>query len=157
MLIESPHHFAHLLQVLKQSLWSMILNTLIDFIHVYSPRAGTDNPLRTNFWCQQKALITLPICCRFKKNCFEVQFYIHFFHVSPYVYHPGQGQTIHWGQVLMTTERPFLFAYMLQVWKWSLRNLILFTFLMILYMYTVWQKKRYSKKSKLFYSNSNFE
>ena len=36
----------------------------------------------------------------------------------------------------MTTERPFLFAHMLQVSKWSLRNLILYTFLMILYMYT---------------------
>ena len=35
----------------------------------------------------------------------------------------------------MTIERPFLFAHMLQVSKWSLRNLILYTFLMILYMY----------------------
>ena len=39
---------------------------------------------------------------------------------------PGRG---------MTTERPFLFAYMLQVAKWSLQNLILYTFLMILYTY----------------------
>ena len=36
---------------------------LNDFIHVYSPRPGTDNPLGTKFWCQQKFLITLPICC----------------------------------------------------------------------------------------------
>ena len=35
----------------------------------------------------------------------------------------------------MTTERPFLFAHMLQISKWSLRNLILYTFLMISYMY----------------------
>ena len=35
----------------------------------------------------------------------------------------------------MTTERLFLFAHILQVSKWSLRNLILYTFLMILYMY----------------------
>ena len=35
----------------------------------------------------------------------------------------------------MTTEEPFLFAHMLQVSKRSLRNLILYTFLMILYMY----------------------
>ena len=70
-----------------------------------------------------------------KNKCFEVRFYIHFFHVSPYVYSPVQGQTIHWGKILMTTERPFLFAHMLQVSKWSLRNLILYTFLMILYMY----------------------
>ena len=38
---------------------------LNDFIHVYSPRAGTDNPLVIIFWCQQKVLITLPICCQF--------------------------------------------------------------------------------------------
>ena len=91
----------------------------------------------TNFWCKQKALITLPICCRFKKKCFEVRFYIHFFHDSPYVYSPGQGQTITGDKILMTTERSFLFAHMLQVSKWSLRNLILYTFLMTLYMYIV--------------------
>ena len=34
---------------------------LNDFIHVYSPRAGTDNPLGTKFCCQQKFLITLPV------------------------------------------------------------------------------------------------
>ena len=28
---------------------------------------------------------------------------------------PGQGQTIPWGQMLMSTESPFLFAHMLQV------------------------------------------
>ena len=61
-----------------------------DFIYVHvdtcSPGARADNPLGTNLQCQQKAFyITLPICCRFKKKCFEVQFYIHFFHISPYV------------------------------------------------------------------------
>ena len=35
----------------------------------------------------------------------------------------------------MTTERPFLFAHLLQVSKCSLRNLILYIVLMILYMY----------------------
>ena len=68
-------------------------------MYVYSPGTRADNPLETNFWCQQTALITLPVCCRFKKKCFKVRFYIHFFfHVSPYVYSPGQGQTILLGQ-----------------------------------------------------------
>ena len=127
---EIPYHFAHLLQVLKQSLvwfytrffmffhiyiaragadiWDKIFDDnrkafslcpyvasfkmislksdfihFDDFIHVYSPWARAYNPLGANFWCQQKALISLPICCRFKKNCFEIAFYIHFFHVSP--------------------------------------------------------------------------
>ena len=39
-----------------------------DFIHVYSPKARAYNPLETNFGCQQKALITLPIRCKFKKK-----------------------------------------------------------------------------------------
>ena len=56
-----------------------------DFIHIfkmilymciYSPRAV--NPLGTKFWCQQKGLITLPICCKFQKNLFEVWFYTYF-------------------------------------------------------------------------------
>ena len=169
MSIESPYHFAHLLQVLKQFLWRLTIywgqnfddnrkdfslcsyvasfkmissksdfkHIFNDFIHVYSPGATAYNPVGTNFWCQQKALIILPIHCKFKrrnlilytflmilymyiapgqgqttpwgqtfdvnrkplslcpfvaglkKNCFEVRFYIHFFHVSQYVYSPG--------------------------------------------------------------------
>ena len=43
-----------------------------DFIHVYSP--GSWAPLMTNFWCQQKALITLTICCKFKQISFNSDF-----------------------------------------------------------------------------------
>ena len=106
---------------------------------VYSPRAGTENPLGTKGWCQQKFFITLPICFQLKKKkttlwslIFYVFLCVFFF---SHVYSPRQGQTIHWGQKFMTTEEPFLFAHMLQVSKWYLRNLILYTFLMILYMY----------------------
>ena len=42
---------------------------------------------------------------------------------------PGRGRQSIRDKILMTTERPFLFAHMLQVSKWSLRNLILYTFL----------------------------
>ena len=42
MSTESPYHFDHLLQVSNKPLW-------------------------TKFWCQQKGLVTLPICCRFQK------------------------------------------------------------------------------------------
>ena len=48
---------------------------------------------------------------------------------------PGGGRQSTGDKILMTIERPLLFAYMLQVLKWSLRNLILNPFLMILYMY----------------------
>ena len=59
-----------------------------DFIHVYSLRARAENPLGTNFWCQQKALITLTICCKFQTNLFEFWFYTHFL-FFPYVHSPG--------------------------------------------------------------------
>ena len=60
---------------------------------VYSFRAGANNPLVTKFWCQQKGLITLPICCKFKKISFEVWFYTHFLMVLYMYIAPGQGQT----------------------------------------------------------------
>ena len=47
-------------------------SVLYDLIHAYSPRAGADSPPGTKFRCQQKRLITLPICCKFQKNFFEV-------------------------------------------------------------------------------------
>ena len=48
---------------------------------------------------------------------------------------PGRGRQPTGDKNFMITERPFLFAHMLQVSNWSLQNLILYTFLMILYMY----------------------
>ena len=43
-----------------------------DLIHVYSPGAGADSPQGTKFGCQQKGLVTLPNCCKFQRNLFEV-------------------------------------------------------------------------------------
>ena len=45
------------------------------FPHAYSPGTGADNPLWTKSWSRQKSLVTLPICCKFQKNIFEVWFY----------------------------------------------------------------------------------
>ena len=71
---------------------------LMFFPHVYSPGAGADNPLWTKFWCQQKGLVTLPICCKFQKNIFEVWFYTYFCLFLYKYIAPGQGQTTPWGQ-----------------------------------------------------------
>ena len=57
-----------------------------DFIHVYSLGAWAENPLGTNFWYQQKALITSTICCKFQTNLF-----IHIFNAFPHIYSPGAG------------------------------------------------------------------
>ena len=72
---ETSCHFGHLLQVKKKKkpLKSDFIQYFQDFIHVYSHRAGTDNPLGTQCLCQQEHLVTLVTCCKFqKKNLFEV-------------------------------------------------------------------------------------
>ena len=137
MSTETSCHFGHLLQVSKKSLWSLILyNFFHDYIHVYSPGAGADNPLGMKFWCQQEHLVTSVICCKFQKNLFEVWFYTIFFMIlyqflfmilHMYIA-PGQGQTAPRGQILMSTERPYHFTHLLQVSKKSLWSLILYNF-----------------------------
>ena len=47
----------------------------------------------------------------------------------------GHGQTIPWGQMLISTESLYHFAHLLQVLKQSFSSLILNTFLMLLYTY----------------------
>ena len=87
MSTEMSCHFIHLLQVSKKCLWTLILyNFFHDLIHVYSPGAGADSPQGTKSWCQQKGRITLPICCKFQRNLFEVWFYTFFFHDLIHVY-----------------------------------------------------------------------
>ena len=84
--------FIHLMQVLKKYLWSLILyNLFYDLIHVYSPGPEADSPQGTKFGCQQKGIITLPICCKFQRNLFEVWFYTFFFHDLIHVYSPRAG------------------------------------------------------------------
>ena len=105
-------------KVLKQSLWSMILNIILnDFIHVYSHGARAENPLGTNLWCQQKALITLTISPKFQTNLFEFWFYTHFLMFFLMYIAPGQGQTTLCGQNLMSTEKPCHFAHLLLSFK----------------------------------------
>ena len=45
----------------------------------HSPWVGADNPLGPKFWCQQEGLITMVICCKFKKNLFNLWIYTHLF------------------------------------------------------------------------------
>ena len=56
----------------KKSLWSLILYNKCSL-------AGADSPKGKKFWCQQICLVTSFICCKFKKNLFEVWFYTFFF------------------------------------------------------------------------------
>ena len=99
MSTESPDHFDHLLQVSKWSLWILILYTIFNyFIHAFSPGARADKLLGSKFWCQQKALTTSTICCKFKKNLFEFWFYSQFLMFFHMYIAPGKGQTTLYGQ-----------------------------------------------------------
>ena len=71
---------------------SDFIHILNDFIHVYSPEARAENPLGTNFWCQQKALITSAICCKFQTNLFEFWVYTHFLMIFHMHTAPGRGR-----------------------------------------------------------------
>ena len=78
---ESPYHFAHLLQVSKQSLQVSP--------HIYSPGQGQTNPLGQNFNVNRKALSFWSFVASFKKNPFELLYT--FFNVFSRVYSPRAG------------------------------------------------------------------
>ena len=66
MSTEKLCHFAHLLQVSKKiSLKSDFIHNFSCFIHVYSPRAGADNPVGSEFLGKHIPHVTLVICCKF--------------------------------------------------------------------------------------------
>ena len=45
----------------------------------HCPWTGAVNSLGPKFWCQQEGLITMVICCTFKKNLFSRWLYTHLF------------------------------------------------------------------------------
>ena len=75
--------------------------------HVYSPGAGADNPLGTKSWCQQKSLVTLPICCVSKKYLWNLILYI-IFHVFIHVYSPGAGTDNPLGSEFLYKHKPLV-------------------------------------------------
>ena len=86
MSTESPYHFAHLLQVLKQCL---ILYTFFHvFPHVYSPRQGHTTYWGQNFYDNRKALSLCPYVASFKMISSKSDF-IHIFNDFIHVYSPG--------------------------------------------------------------------
>ena len=87
------------------------------FIHVYSPRAGADNPLGTNVGVNRKPLSLCPFVAGLKKIALKSNF-IYIFFLFHHIYiAPDRGRQSTGDKILMTTERPFLFAHMLQVSK----------------------------------------
>ena len=99
------------------------------FIHVYSPRAGADNPFGTNVDVNRKPLSLCPFVASFKTICLKYDFknilndFIH-------IYSPRQGQTTPWGQNFDGNRNSLPLCPFVASLKISLRNLILYTFLM---------------------------
>ena len=105
---------------------SDFIHVFNDFIHVYSPEARAYHPLGTNFWCQQKARILLPIQCKLKKKKSD---FIHIFNDFIYVYSPGTRAdnplgTNFWCQQKALTTLPICCKFE----KTLLWSLILYTF-----------------------------
>ena len=82
-----------------------------------APGQGQTAPQGTKFWCQQKGLITLPICFKFQRHLYEVWFYTFFFHDLIHVYRsPRTGSIQSPGdKVLMSTETSCHFDHPLLV------------------------------------------
>ena len=99
---------------------------------------GQTTPWGQTFDVNRKPLSLCPFVAGLKKTALKSDFIYTFFScltICTLYIAPGRGRQSIGDKILMTTERPFLFAHMLQVSKWSLRKMILYTFLMILYMY----------------------
>ena len=70
---ERSYHINHWLHVSKN-------RSASDFMHIffswfYTCTWAGDNPFVPNFWCQKEGLITVAICCKFKKNLFNLWLY----------------------------------------------------------------------------------
>ena len=79
------------------------------FIHVYSPRAGADNPLGTYVDVNRKPLSLCPFFASFKTISLKYDFK-HILSDFIHVYSPrAETETTPWGQnfILMSTEIPF--------------------------------------------------
>ena len=100
----------------KISLKSDFIHIFLNyFIHVYRPRAGTDNPLGQIFYVNRKALSLCPFVASFKKNSLK-SYFIHIFNDSVDVYSPRAGaRQLPGDKILRSTERPYYFAHLLQV------------------------------------------
>ena len=111
MSTESPYHFAHLLQVLKQSL------------HVF-------HPWGQNFNVNRKALSFWSFVASFENNPFELWFYTHFLMFFHVYIAPGQGQTMPWGQNFDPNRKALsLWPFVANLKNKSLSTLILYIFL----------------------------
>ena len=83
-------------------------------LYLYTaPGQGQTTPWGQNFDVNRNSLSLCPFVASLKKISLKSDF-LPFFVFFSHVYSPRQGQTTIGDKKFMTTERPFLFAHMLQ-------------------------------------------
>ena len=103
------------------------------FLHVYSPRAGEDNPLGINVDVNRKPLTLCPFVAGLKKMALKSDFIYIFFMFHHMYIATGRGRQSIGDKILMTTERPLPTCCKFQN---DLFEFWFYThFLIILYMY----------------------
>ena len=102
-----------------------------------APGQGQTTPWGQTFDVNRKHLSLCPFVAGLKKIALKSNFIYMFFMFHHMYKAPCRGRQSIGDKILMTTERPFPFAHMLQVSKLSLRNLILHTiFYDFIHVYT---------------------
>ena len=109
MTTEMPHHFAHLLQLYKKTSLKFDLYTFFnDFIHVYSRRAGVDNPPRDKILMSTERPYHFAHLLQVSKQIsLNLILYI-LFHVFIHVYSPGTGTENPMGPNFLYQHKPFV-------------------------------------------------
>ena len=103
MSTESPYHFAHLLQVLKQSLHFFHV-----FPHVYSPGQEQKNPWGQNFNVNRKALSFWSFVSNFQKSLWTLILYTFFNVFFSRVYSPRAGADNALGSKFWSQQKGFI-------------------------------------------------
>ena len=94
-----------------------------------APGQGQTTPWGQNFYVKNSLSLCPFVASLKKKSLWSLIFYRFYVCFFKCIYlAPGRGRQPTEDKNFMTTERPFLFAYKLQVSKWSLQNLTLYTF-----------------------------
>ena len=69
--IEPEDHWSRIAHLSAEDMLKSAVTEEKKFKHSPWAEAEADNPLEPKFWCQQEGLITMAICCKFRKNLFN--------------------------------------------------------------------------------------
>ena len=131
-----PHHYGHLLQVKRESLQPLTLNTSFhDLINLYSRKSGADKPWGQNFDVNRNLLALPPFATSFKKSLWSLILY-NFFRDFIHVYSPRAGADNPLGTKFWCQQEYLVTSVICcKLEKKSLWSLILYNFFHDLYMY----------------------